>query len=994
MTTQWLFSLAVLLTSVQSGFAQYPGWKHSGSLTILTTPNGADLPATVREENFPLLIRLHKDLFDFQQAKARGDDVRFATPDGKPLAFQIEHWDVAEGSASIWVRIPEIKGNTRQEIQMFWGRSEAEGESSGKAVFNKSNGYLSVWHMDDSITDVVGTLQSTDTGTMATTGVIGRARNFTGGKGIYCGDQINSYPIESDSHTTEAWFRPRQANNIVIGWGKEQAQGKIIMGYRSPPHVRVDAYFSDGNVTGTTRIPLQEWVHVVHTYAKGDSRLYVNGVLDSVNQSRATPLSIPRPARLWIGGWYNNYSFVGDIDETRVSSTLRSADWIRLQYENQKPLQTLVGPVIQPGTKFAVAPATAIVNEGQSIQFSAEAGGAQKFSWSILREGTETPVAVNRLQYTFDSGRVVGDTSISLRFKAVYPDGVKTIDIPVAIKERLPEPQFTLHAPPKWDGRKSIEVIPVISNRNELASRGVDQLKFEWNVSGLATIHESSSEKLVLTRAQNSGAMTVALTLNNGGNPVSSSITIDVQEPATDAWIPRTPDVDEKPVEGQFYARDDHNQGTLYYNGSLKNGADSVFLNVYADDKLIERKTQRLTQGDCYAFAIKLKPGLIKYRVEFGSTSGTTETVLHKVGDLVCGDAFLIDGQSNALATDTREDAPRETSEWIRSYAHPRHDRNGESQNLWCRPVWKARPEHKAELGWWGMELAKRLVESQRVPVFLVNGAVGGTRIDQHQRSLENPTDLNTIYGRMLWRVREARLTHGIRGVLWHQGENDQGAAGPDGGYGWETYQQYFVAMSAAWKQDFPNVQHYYLYQIFPNACSMGNGNGDMLREVQRTLPRLYSNMDVLSTLGIEPPGGCHFPLKGWTEFARLVQPLIERDFYNRPLARPFTSPNLTRATFTSNARDAISLEFDQPMIWSDALINEFYLDGLKQKVASGTASGNVVTLTLKEATSAAKITYLKETLWSQKRLLHGKNGLAALTFCNVSIFPHDSGQH
>jgi len=51
-----------------------------------------------------------------------------------------------------------------------------------------------------------------------------------------------------------------------------------------------------------------------------------------------------------------------------------------------------------------------------------------------------------------------------------------------------------------------------------------------------------------------------------------------------------------------------------------------------------------------------------------------------------------------------------------------------------------------AELGWWGMELANRLVESHIVPIFIVNGARGGTRIDQHQRNDENPTDLDTIY--------------------------------------------------------------------------------------------------------------------------------------------------------------------------------------------------------------------------------------------------------
>ena len=988
MTKQLILAVAMLLAIAQSTLAQYQNWRHSGSLYILTTPEGADLPEAISEENFPLLIRLSKDWFDFSQAKPAGADIRFATASGKPLSFQIEHWDAAAGSASVWVLIPSIKGNARQEIQIYWGNADAASESNGRAVFNESNGYLSVWHMNDSATDAVGTLKSTDTGTTMTTGVIGGARTFPGGKGIYCGDQIDGYPVGSAPHTTEAWFRPRQPNSIVIGWGKEYAQGKIIMGYRSPPHAQIDAYFSDGNVTGKTRIPTGEWVHVVHTYQKGDSRLYVDGKLDSARQSRATPLSIKSPARLWIGGWYNNYSFVGDIDETRVSKVVRSSDWVRLQYENQKPLQTLVGPVVPQGKAFAVTPAKAKLAEGKSVVFSAQAGGAQKIYWSVIRDGHETLAAVDRLGFVFDAGRVTSDTPATLRFKAVYPDAVKTVDIPVAIAESIPEPEFTLRAPAKWDGRKTIHVVAEISNRNELAAKGVDKLKYNWSVSGLAAIKEIAPRELLLLRAQNSGDMTVTLTLSNGGYSVTSSIAINVQEPAKDAWVSRTPDKNERPVDGQFFARDDQNQGTLNYNGNLSKKADSVFLDVYANDKLYKRESQKLPKDNSYAFSVKLKPGLINYRVEFGAKSGKTETVIHKVSDLVCGDAYLIDGQSNALATDTREDSPRETNEWIRSYAHPRYYREDEVQNLWCRPVWKAQREHKAELGWWGMELAKRLVARQQVPIFIINGSAGGTRIDQHQRNVEKPADLNTIYGRMLWRAREARLTHGIRGIFWHQGENDQGAAGPDGGYGWETYQRYFVEMSAAWKQDFPNVQHYYVYQIFPNACSMGNGNGDMLREVQRTLPRLYSNMDVISTLGVEPPGGCHYPLKGWAKFASLVQPLIERDFYGRAVTGAITSPNLKRAYFTSDAKNEIALEFDQAVIWNDSLINEFYLDGAKEQVASGASTGNVVTLKLTEASSAQKITYLKEMSWSQKRLLKGKNGLAALTFCDVPIFP------
>ncbi len=53
----WLFAVLVL-TLGNPSFAQYADWKHSGSLFILTTPEGADLPASASLENFPLLVRL------------------------------------------------------------------------------------------------------------------------------------------------------------------------------------------------------------------------------------------------------------------------------------------------------------------------------------------------------------------------------------------------------------------------------------------------------------------------------------------------------------------------------------------------------------------------------------------------------------------------------------------------------------------------------------------------------------------------------------------------------------------------------------------------------------------------------------------------------------------------------------------------------------------------------------------------------------------------
>lgn len=981
--------LAILLIQWNSNptSAQESQWNHQSSIYLITTPDGANLPEASSEENFPVLVRLHSDFFDFSTAHPQGHDIRFVS-DGLNLPYQIEQWDASIGNASIWVQVPKIQGNQQQEIKIHWGNTNAKSESNGAAVFNSSNHYLSVLHLDASLTDQVGLLSIKDNMTTESEGRIGPARHLENGQGISAGEQIEGLPIGSSSHSTEAWIRPKKPNGRVLGWGNEHAQGKVIMHFKSPPHVEMECYFSGANVSSLGRIPLNQWTHILHTYEKGNSRIYVNGELSNSSETPNAPLAIKSPARFYIGGWYNHYDYVGDIDEVRLSSTVRSANWAKLQYENQKEMQTLCGLVIQPGNEFSVSQQKASIDEGSKKTLTVKALGARKIYWILKRDQQESIVSVDRFSYDFDAGRVSQDTEVSLQCKAIYPDGVRTGNIEISIKEKIPEPIFTLKAPSDWNGRDRIEVTAEISNLDAMKSADAEPLDISWQTTPFATIKESNSKKLILKRSQQSGTLHVTASISNGGSISKQSIAIEVKEPPMDAWISRTPDTNEKPQEGQFYARNDRNEGTLYYNGQLDSDLASstkeVFLKLYADDRLIHTATSKLDADKRYSLSVKLKAGLIKYRIEFGID---TDRVIDTVGDLVCGDAYLIDGQSNALATDTPEKSPPETNTWIRSYANPSQNPKDNEGNLWVLPVWKAQNGQRAELGWWGMELAKRLVESQKVPIFMINAAVGGTRIDQHQRSALNPTDLSSIYGRMLWRIREAKLTHGIRAILWHQGENDQGADGPTGGFGWETYHEYFIEMAAGWKQDFPNVERYYVFQIWPNSCAMGgrNGSGDMLREKQRQLPNLFSSMSILSTLGVEPEGGCHFPLEGWSKFAQMAQGLIERDFYGKTANSALTSPNLISASL-GPARDRIELVFDQPVEWNDKLKREFYLDGIRAKIAAGSVSGNTITLELTEPSSATKITYIKEIDWSQDRLLKGTNGLAALTFCNVLL--------
>jgi hypothetical protein len=986
-----LYGAASIFSVVSSASAQYADWKHSGSMYILTTPEGSNLPASTSVTDFPLLVRLHSDHFRFSEAEAGGSDIRFSAGE-KPLSYEIEEWDKETGTASIWVRIPSIRGNDRQEIKIHWGKTDAPSASDGKAVFNASNGYIGVWHLGSEVRDVVGKLESEDKGTKKVEGVIGGARYFPGKMGVFCGKDIQALPSGGMPHCTQAWFRPDTSSGRIVSWGNEKGQGKVEMKYQSPPQIRMDCYFSNGNVSAEIPDRAKGWTHAVHTFEDGQAIMYINGEKRGEGDPRHTQLAIERPARMWIGGWYNNYDYIGDIDEVRISGAARSAEWVHLEYENQKPMQTLVGSVVQDGDEIRLSASRVTLKELESVDLAAKAGGAQKIYWILKQDDNEKVVAVDRLSYRFDAGRVNGTTYRVVRFKALYPDGIRTRDIHVTITENIPEPVFALQAPSIWNGRDTIEVVPRIRNLKAMSSKDAGNLAYRWTVSGGAVIKRIVPGRLILERSQYSGEITVTLALNNGGSATIQTATITVKESPKDTWVQRVPAKDEKPTDNQFYARDDKNEGTLHYNGTLDEAADSVFLKVYAGDKFYDTQKQKVSADKTYSLSAKLKAGLVKYRLEFGTKKGNSEKVLDTAKNLICGDAYIIQGQSNAEAW---TDPPHRVvhpyrSDWLRSFGTPINTPDVARTQIWGNALSLNTGENacKLQIGYWGVELGKQLIEQQKVPICILNGAQGGTRIDQHQQNAEDPEDVKTIYGRLLWRVRQARLTHGIRGVLWHQGENDQGAAGPDGCYGWETYQQYFIDMAAAWKQDFPNIQHYYIFQIWPKSCGMGiNGSDDRLREVQRQLPNQFSNMSIMSTLGIRPPGPCHYPPEGYAVMARLIYPLVARNNYGKIYEEAVTPGNLLSARYVGDARDEIALQFDQHMAPDKDVAGQFYLDGIAGKVTGVRGDERVIYLKLSAPCKARTITYIKGDFWNaNKSFLKGKNGIAALTFCNVPI--------
>ena len=138
-----LFCLVIISNGICS--FSHDNWRFKNQIWFNTTPLGANVMGSCKD--FPVLIRLDQNNFNFNKAKAKGEDLRFADRNGRPLSYEIECWDKINKIAEIWVNVPIIHGNAESDfIIMKFGNPAAVSESNSAAVFERKNGFVLVFH--------------------------------------------------------------------------------------------------------------------------------------------------------------------------------------------------------------------------------------------------------------------------------------------------------------------------------------------------------------------------------------------------------------------------------------------------------------------------------------------------------------------------------------------------------------------------------------------------------------------------------------------------------------------------------------------------------------------------------------------------------------------------------------------------------------------------------------------------------------------------------
>lgn len=329
----------------------FPGWKFTKAIKLDTSAAGANVTGPVT--NYPVAVVLNAMNFDFEQAKALGEDIRFGNAMGAPLPYSVELWDKAGKSAAIWVRVPMIAGNdANQSINMYWGNATAGDAGDSKAVFPTADGYLGVWHLDEDGSTTVGAYKDASAAGNNGTGVAmapGSRSDARIGKGQKTANAMDQWISVADTGTT---FRP--ANMTASIWGRATSfpgrsgpggydtiysSGEFWTMQKIGRSATFETCFQHNCAIGKTGVQVNNWYHFVVVRAGGTQRFYVNGVQDAsggvATRADAKPLGIGNQTQYLMNAGEKR-SWDGLLDEARVINVVKDNNWIKLDFESQK----------------------------------------------------------------------------------------------------------------------------------------------------------------------------------------------------------------------------------------------------------------------------------------------------------------------------------------------------------------------------------------------------------------------------------------------------------------------------------------------------------------------------------------------------------------------------------------------------------------------------------------------------------------------------------
>lgn len=310
---------------------------------------------------------------------------------------------------------------------------------------------------------------------------------------------------------------------------------------------------------------------------------------------------------------------------------------------------------------------------------------------------------------------------------------------------------------------------------------------------------------------------------------------------------------------------------------------------------------------DNFSFSVDIVAELTNYEFEIWARIGTDPwDVITTIVDVVAGDVYIIQGQSNAEASmqsGSVQSGPDD--EFIRVYANGTHiDADLLANDNWYEADGNGGRTTNGNAGQWGFKLGQLIVEDQDVPVAIFNGSRGGKKISYFLENADPDGQPTNNYERLLYRLNQTGLENDVQAVFWSQGENTGDA---------DTVNEYkglFEDLMTSWNADYQNLEQFYIFQTI-NGCTAYPSLLNKLmniKEAQRQVAEENNDVQIMSTDGLVQydeggaNGYCHFEYgNGYEDFANRIYELVDRDFYGGNNPDGIETPMITDAYLTSS---------------------------------------------------------------------------------------------
>jgi gliding motility-associated-like protein len=495
------------------------GYKYQKTITI----SGAKVSGS--NTNFPVLIHItDNDLIT--NARNDGYDIIFSDQYYNKLNHELESYNPATGELIVWVQVPALSAGTDYQIFMIYGNPLITTPQSSQGTWD--NNYAGVWHLNStSYPDAtVNANNGSSTNTTTAPGKISNGGNFVTPNDYI---QIGTTNWSTSSGTVEAWAK----TNGVLAGNRSFIFGHTVSGTTDFIQLYLESNLSLSLGLGinfalsTSFVTLTTgtWYHLVLTWDGTNYNVYVNGAIPPVGASGTYTGLSNKNTFADIGNDGNptrNLGWNGIIDEVRVSKTIRSADWIKTEYNNQNDPATFYTIGIQTGCSvFSFSNTCA----GSPVSYSVPITTGHTYTWTVIG-GTPSSTTGNAITVTWASTGVH-----SIQLKEFGSCEGQSLTYGVLIDSDTEKPTFTsCPAPislnlPSGQCNASVVVPDVTYNDNCAVTT------LTWVMTGATTATSfTTGINQIGTRTFNNGVTTVNYIATDaaGNNSAPCSFTVTV----------------------------------------------------------------------------------------------------------------------------------------------------------------------------------------------------------------------------------------------------------------------------------------------------------------------------------------------------------------------------------------------------------------------------------------------------------------------------------